>query len=45
MRVPFDQIAAAALELLDTPPAAGNSATMLVAPTLIPRRSSGRLAE
>ena len=45
MRVPFDQIAAAALELLDTPPAAGNSATMLVAPTLIPRRSSGRVAE
>ncbi|MDH2135230.1 LacI family transcriptional regulator [Sphingobium yanoikuyae] len=45
MRVPFDQIAAAALELLDTPLAAGNSATMLVAPTLIPRRSSGRVAE
>ncbi|WP_375283568.1 LacI family DNA-binding transcriptional regulator [Sphingobium yanoikuyae] len=45
MRVPFDQIAAAALELLDTPPASGSSATMLVAPTLIPRRSSGRLAE
>lgn len=45
MRVPFDQIAAAALELLDTPAAAGSSATMLVAPTLIPRRSSGRLAE
>jgi LacI family transcriptional regulator len=45
MRVPFDQIASAALELLDTPPAAGNPARTLVAPTLIPRRSSGRAAE
>ena len=43
MRVPFDQIASAALELLDTPPAAGDPAKILVAPTLIPRRSSGRV--
>ncbi len=45
MRVPFDQIAAAALELLDMPLAAGKQTKMLVAPTLIPRRSSGRIAE
>jgi LacI family transcriptional regulator len=45
MRVPFDQIASAALELLDTPPAMGNLAKILVAPTLIPRRSSSRAAK
>ncbi|WP_375195194.1 LacI family DNA-binding transcriptional regulator [Sphingobium sp.] len=45
MRVPFDQIASAALELLDAPPEGGNPGRMLVAPTLIPRRSSGRPAK
>ncbi len=41
LRVPFDQIASAALELLDRPAGTLQSGILRVAPTLIPRRSSG----
>ncbi|AXB75924.1 LacI family DNA-binding transcriptional regulator [Novosphingobium sp. P6W] len=40
LRVPFDQIAAAALELLDRPPVEPQLRMRRVAPTLIPRRST-----
>lgn len=40
MRVPFDQIATAALDLLAEGPASGGGHLRLTAPTLIPRRST-----
>lgn len=43
VRVPFDQIAQAALELLATPLPAGQPRTRIATPTLIPRRSSAAL--
>lgn len=40
VRVPFDQIANAALDLLNSPPAAGEASVRIATPTLIPRSSS-----
>ncbi|MDF2640521.1 MAG: LacI family DNA-binding transcriptional regulator [Novosphingobium lindaniclasticum] len=40
LRVPFDQIAAAALELLEQRPEEASAKLRLVAPTLIPRKST-----
>ncbi len=44
VRVPFDRIAASALDLLTNPPAAGPPRTRLAAPTLIPRSSTTAVA-
>jgi LacI family transcriptional regulator len=40
VRVPFDQIAAATLDLLSNGPAGNHDRIRIAAPTLIPRRST-----
>jgi LacI family transcriptional regulator len=45
VRVPFDQIATAALELLASGPMNEQDRIRVAAPTLIPRRSTGAVAE
>jgi LacI family transcriptional regulator len=45
LRVPFDQIAAAALELLERAPTGPAPRINLVAPTLIPRKSTAAPAD
>jgi LacI family transcriptional regulator len=43
LRVPFDQIASAALDLLTSGPEADHERIRIAAPTLIPLKSTARL--
>lgn len=45
VRVPFDQIAASAIELLNSSTAEDSDRTRIATPTLIPRRSAARYVE